>query len=60
MRNLVWLLVALSALGFVLAVVGSLVGRSVLGVPPEGFSRGSANLALIAIALLLASKRDGE
>lgn len=55
MRTLAWILIALSALGFAIAVVGALVGRSLMGVWPEGFSRGCTNLALIAIALLLAS-----
>lgn len=44
-------LIGFSALGFVLAVIGVLVGGPILGVSPEGFSRGCSNLALIAIAL---------
>jgi len=59
MRYLIWALIALAALGFVLAVVGVLLG-SLLGVSPEGFSRASTNLALIAIALLLATDKKAS
>jgi len=45
-------LISLSAVGFVFAVVSSFTG-AILGISPEGFSRGCTNLALIAIALLL-------
>jgi len=54
MKNLVWILALLSALSFVLAVVGSLTGNWLLGVGPEGYSRACSNLALLAIVLLLA------
>jgi len=53
MRHLVWILVVLSALGFVLAVYGSLTGNWLLNVGPEGYSRACSNLALIAIVLVL-------
>lgn len=43
-------LIVLAGLGFVLAVIGVIKGP-ILGVSPEGFSRGCTNLALIAIAL---------
>jgi hypothetical protein len=56
-RNLAVILIALSALGFVIAVVGALLGLSIMGVAPEGFSRACTNLALIAIALVLVSER---
>ncbi|MEW6746685.1 MAG: hypothetical protein AB1486_28420 [Planctomycetota bacterium] len=56
MRNAMQGLIALSALGFVLAVITALAGRNFLGVQPEGFSRASANLALLAIALALVFK----
>jgi len=55
MRKVAWILIAGSALGFIFAVIDSLAGTRVLGVEPEGCSRASTNLALIAIALLLAS-----
>ena len=54
------MLIGLAALGFVLAVCVSLLwpmfGISA-GISAEGFSRASNNLALIAIALLICSKR---
>ena len=49
-------LIGLAALGFVLAVFVSLLWP-IFGIPAEGFSRASNNLALIAIALLVCSKR---
>lgn len=57
MRNLVWVLIALSALGFILAVVGVFMGRPILGVGPEGMSRTCTNLAVLAIALMLATHK---
>ncbi len=63
MRNLAILLICLSALGFVIAVISAFVGP-IAGVTAEGFSLGSANLALIAIALAVwlngGSKGSGE
>lgn len=56
MRNLIWVLIVLSALSFVLAVVTAWFGGDFL-IQPEGFSFSSTNLALLAIALLLASKK---
>jgi len=56
-RNLVWVLIALSALGFILAVVGVFVGRPILGVAPEGMSRTCTNLAVLAIALMMATHK---
>lgn len=49
-------LIGLAALGFVLAVFVSLLWP-IFGIAAEGFSRASSNLALIAIALLICSKR---
>ena len=60
MRNLVWVLIGLSALGFVLAVVAVLLRTNILLVSAEGFSRACTNLALIAISLLLAWKKEGK
>ena len=61
MRNIVLILICLSALGFVLAVITNLVGGGpVMGVSPEGFSRACSNLALIAIALSLWFKGGSE
>ena len=56
MRHLVWILVVLAAVAFVVAVAGSLLGHSFLLVAPEGYSRACTNLALLAIALLLATQ----
>ncbi len=50
MRNLIIILICLSALGFILAVVSVFAGP-IAGVSARGFSQGCSNLALIAIAL---------
>lgn len=55
MRNLAIILFCLSVLGFVLAVVSAFIGP-IVGVTAEGFSQGSTNLALLAIALVVLSK----
>lgn len=55
MRNLAIILICLSALGFVLAVISAFIG-TIAGVTAEGFSQGSTNLALIAIALIVLFK----
>lgn len=57
MSTLVKALIALSALAFVLAVVASF-GGPIVNTGAEAYSRASTNLALIAIALLLASGAD--
>lgn len=45
-------LIGLSALAFILAVVGAAIfAGPVFGIPPEAFSRACSNLALLAIAL---------
>lgn len=55
MRNLTLALTGLAALAFALAVISCFTGK--LGpIQAEGFSRASANLALLAIALVLTSK----
>lgn len=56
MRSLIWVLIALSAVGFILAVVAAYSG-GLVGISAEGFSRGCSNLALLAIALMLATKK---
>ena len=58
MSKILWALTALSALAFVLAVIGSLFSFKVFGIPPEGFSRACSNLALIAIALGVCLKME--
>ena len=56
MRGIAWLLIVLSAVGFILAVVSALTDP-ICGVEAEGFSRACGNLALIAIALMLVHKK---
>ena len=51
-------LILLSILVFVLAVIGAIFGIPILGTSPEGFSRASNNLVLIAIALIIGFKLD--
>jgi hypothetical protein len=53
MRTLAKVLVGLAALAFLLAVVTVFTGR-LMHVQAEGFSRACSNLALLAIALLVA------
>ena len=50
-------LIGLASLAFLLAVFVSLL-LPIFGIPSESFSRASNNLALIAIALSVCSKRD--
>ena len=52
-------LIALAGLGFVLAVIAAIT-EPIMGTNAEGFSRGSSNLALIAIALSLAFKEESS
>ena len=58
MRNLVMILVALAALGLVLAVISAIMGGSIAGITAEGFSRGCTNLAILAIALAVVTKKE--
>jgi hypothetical protein len=60
MRNLIWLLIALSAICILLAVVTGLTNNAFFGIAPEGYSNGSTNLALLAIALLLINGKKGS
>jgi hypothetical protein len=53
MRTLAKVLVGLAGVAFLLAVVTAFTGRF-MHVHPEGFSRACSNLALLAIALVLA------
>jgi len=53
------LLIALAALGFVLAVFANM-GGNMMGVTAEGFSRACSNLALLAIALGIWFKGTGD
>jgi hypothetical protein len=52
MSNLVKALIGLAALAFVLAVITHFTG-AIVSTRAEAYSRASANLALLAIALVL-------
>ncbi len=62
MTNVAKALVALAAVAFVLAVVNSLITGPIAEIPAESFSRASSNLALLAIATMLAfrSRHSGD
>lgn len=60
MRSLIWVLIALSALGLLLAVINVVFHVHVLGVTAEGYSRACSNLALVSIALHLVTKEKKE
>ncbi len=60
MRSLIWVLIGLSALGFLLAAINVLFHVHCLGVAAESYSRACSNLALIAIALLMVTKESKE
>ena len=51
-------LIALAALAFLLAVVGSLLNIDIIQTSPEAFSRASNNLALIALGLSICFKNQ--
>ena len=57
MENITKGLIGLAALAFLLAVIFSLIGQSLI-VHPEGLSRACNNLALVAIALMLMGKKS--
>ena len=53
MDILLKLLIGAAAVAFFIAVFGSIFNIDLLGVDPEGYSRASNNIALIAIAISL-------
>ena len=57
LRDLAWILIALSAISFILAIVTSVTGLRIINVSPEGYSRACTNLALLSIALVLANRK---
>ena len=57
MRTLAIILTCLSAVGFILAIISVWAGP-VAGISAEGYSRGSTNLALITILLVLLFKAE--
>ena len=52
-------LLALAAVAFVIAVITTITG-DVAGIPPEGYSRSSTNLALIAIAMHMFNGKSSD
>ena len=60
MKNITMGLVALSALGFAMAVLVNLVTGPIAGVGAEGFSRACTNLALLAIAVTVCFPTNEE
>jgi hypothetical protein len=61
MEIMIRVLIGLSALAFVLAVVGAVVfSGKMVGIPPEAFSRACSNLALLAIASSVALRQDSR
>ncbi|MFH1624197.1 MAG: hypothetical protein ABID54_03455 [Pseudomonadota bacterium] len=60
MRTVATVLIGLSALGFVLAAIAGLLNTDILRVGAFGFSYGSVNLSLIAIALCLWLRGGGK
>ena len=60
MRNIIFVIIGLAALGFLLAAISTLTGTMIVRVAPLGFSRGCTNLSLIAIALCLWFKEGGK
>jgi hypothetical protein len=57
MSNLILALIGLAAIAFLLAVVAVLFTGPIMGVSPEGFSHACTNLALLAIALALVTRK---
>ncbi len=53
MANLPKLLLSLAILAFLLAIV-AVFTATIMGLPPESFSRACSNLALLAIGIALA------
>lgn len=53
MSAIVRVLIGLSALAFVLAVIGTAFTGPILTIQPEALSRACSNMALIAIAVTL-------
>ena len=61
MQNAVIILIALAALGFLLAVISVLfLDQPLMGTSAEGFSLGCSNLALLAIALNMWSRNGNK
>lgn len=52
-------LLILAAIALIIAIVGTFTG-SIGDIPPEGFSRASTNLALLAIGIHVINRRNAE
>jgi len=60
MRNIVIILIGLSAIGFILSAIAGLSDGQIFRVGAFGFSQGSISLSLIAIALCIWLKGEGK
>ena len=60
MRNIVIILIGLSAIGFILSAIAGLANDAILRVGAFGFSQGSISLSLIAIALCIWLRGEGK
>ena len=60
MRNIAIILIGLSAIGFILAAIAGLSDGQIFSVGAPGFSQGSTNLSLIAIAFCLWVRGEGK
>ena len=58
MQYITKVLIGLSAIAFLLAVIGTLFSFPIMGVAPEAFSRACTNLALIAIGWSICFKEQ--
>ena len=58
MNRALIILIALSILGFAIAVLGAIFRFNAFGVGPEGYSNACTNLALIAIALAVCFNKE--
>jgi hypothetical protein len=54
-------LLILAVITFIIAIVGTFTGDLINNIPPEGFSRASTNLALLAIAIhMIEGSKDSD
>ena len=60
MEKLVSVLIGLAALGFILAVISVFSEGVILGIGAEALSRACTNLALLAIAITIWSKKKND
>ena len=60
MQKFIIVLIGLAALSFLLAVLTAFSGIFIIRIPAEAYSRACTNLALIAIALSLLSKKKSQ